>query len=155
MSDKARFCNHVEGTKVCLAESLANCSSPLWLDYANNVYETVLDMKLEDKCNMTCHYNPCRNGGECVPEGYGYQCQCLPGFYGDDCQLGEWMVSISEKNTWPNIIYYNTVISAGLNNIFNLLRDSEVDIYKDYHILLASERSKISVLIINDNDYNC
>jgi hypothetical protein len=37
-----------------------------------------------------CHPSPCVNGGSCqTVNDNEYHCQCLPGFYGGNCQLGK------------------------------------------------------------------
>ncbi|KAK3599021.1 hypothetical protein CHS0354_012500 [Potamilus streckersoni] len=32
-----------------------------------------------------CAENPCRNGGNCINEAYGFTCECPAGFTGEDC----------------------------------------------------------------------
>lgn len=34
----------------------------------------------------TCLSNPCQNGGTCAGDATGYQCICLPGYRGANCQ---------------------------------------------------------------------
>ena len=36
-----------------------------------------------------CDPNPCLNGGTCVDSIGSYTCQCVSGFGGDDCDIGE------------------------------------------------------------------
>lgn len=33
-----------------------------------------------------CASMPCKNGGTCIEQGQGYQCQCAEGFTGDQCE---------------------------------------------------------------------
>ncbi|KXJ15894.1 uncharacterized protein LOC110236767 [Exaiptasia diaphana] len=35
----------------------------------------------------TCGHNPCKNGGTCV-SNLGYKCNCKPGFFGKNCEVG-------------------------------------------------------------------
>lgn len=34
-----------------------------------------------------CLSNPCLNGGLCVDQHNSYSCDCLPGYYGDHCEM--------------------------------------------------------------------
>ena len=36
-----------------------------------------------------CSSNPCKNSGTCVDKLADYQCTCLNGFTGKDCETGE------------------------------------------------------------------
>ena len=46
--------------------------------------------------NNACYNNPCKYGGECHPDGdYGYKCKCLKGYYGDHCQVGDFIKFVS------------------------------------------------------------
>lgn len=39
--------------------------------------------------SRNCSTNPCKNGGTCVPGVEVYICDCIPGFKGRRCELGE------------------------------------------------------------------
>ena len=39
-----------------------------------------------DECNPI---SPCQNGGSCANKPGSYQCQCLSGFQGNDCENGK------------------------------------------------------------------
>lgn len=46
-----------------------------------------------------CTKNPCNSGGNCTVTGSdSYSCQCVEGFYGDNCEKGIW-VGVSFKLT--------------------------------------------------------
>ena len=36
-----------------------------------------------------CLANPCQNRGTCVDRADGYECRCLPGTWGKNCELNE------------------------------------------------------------------
>lgn len=37
-----------------------------------------------------CNSNPCKNGAQCEDEVNGFSCACLPGFTGNQCEIGEY-----------------------------------------------------------------
>ncbi|KAL5250429.1 hypothetical protein ACHWQZ_G016228 [Mnemiopsis leidyi] len=41
---------------------------------------------------LACSDRPCRNGGSCIPEPYGFQCRCPDGYTGAHCEIPEAMV---------------------------------------------------------------
>ena len=40
-----------------------------------------------------CASNPCLNGATCLDEVYGYNCSCVVGFTGYNCQIGRHIFS--------------------------------------------------------------
>ena len=36
-----------------------------------------------------CLSEPCENGGTCLDEASRYECQCVDGFRGDNCEIGK------------------------------------------------------------------
>ena len=63
------------------------------------INEDCLGMKLEDldykrsffnsSERNECSSNPCQNSGTCVDKIADYQCTCLNGFTGKNCEIGE------------------------------------------------------------------
>ena len=41
----------------------------------------------------TCLSNPCQNGGSCVDGLERYDCRCLPGWDGVNCEIGKLYVN--------------------------------------------------------------
>ena len=42
----------------------------------------------------TCYPNPCQNDGYCViDQENGYECYCTHGYHGDNCQIGNGIVT--------------------------------------------------------------
>ncbi|ELT99229.1 hypothetical protein CAPTEDRAFT_202432 [Capitella teleta] len=68
-------CDPRNGRKVCL---------PGWA----NVSSACTDMCDSPLCQKkgACVDMPCQNGGLCEPKGPAYQCFCLPGWTGSDCE---------------------------------------------------------------------
>ena len=42
-----------------------------------------------DPMEDVCHVYTCLNGGTCSADGDTFSCTCLPGFSGDQCQIGK------------------------------------------------------------------
>ena len=34
-----------------------------------------------------CSPNPCQNGGSCIDEVDSYKCECVEGYFGENCNL--------------------------------------------------------------------
>lgn len=43
--------------------------------------------------NNPCQTNPCLHGGSCLQEGDSYSCYCPQGFSGENCEIGESLLS--------------------------------------------------------------
>nr|XP_054602129.1 agrin isoform X4 [Nothobranchius furzeri] len=68
-----------------------------------------------------CSREPCQNGGRCTPQLDSYECGCLPGFSGENCQntiheksAGETEAIAFDGRTF--IEYHNTVTRSQLTN---------------------------------------
>ena len=49
-----------------------------------------------------CEQNPCENGGTCRKHVLSYTCECLPGYNGSLCQLGEWEMKLVDHTVWDH-----------------------------------------------------
>ena len=54
-----------------------------------------------------CDSSPCQNGGTCADAVNGYDCTCLDGYTGDDCETG----NITLLNT---LLIYEPFISVDI-----------------------------------------
>lgn len=55
-------------------------------------HHTVLNIALRMVFNHSfvvdnCTSSPCQNNATCTTFPGGYRCACLPGFYGDNCEI--------------------------------------------------------------------
>jgi len=48
------------------------------------VFITLIDLTAINECES----NPCLNDGTCSDQLGGFNCSCVPGFYGDRCETG-------------------------------------------------------------------
>ena len=60
-------------------------------------YEGISSVLDRDECSST----PCQNSGICVDKFADYQCTCLNGFTGKNCETGEWYFKCC-----PRILHY-------------------------------------------------
>ena len=51
----------------------------------------IINISVVKRCNVT---NPCKNGGQCLDTDSGepYKCNCQPGYTGDVCDKGGFLV---------------------------------------------------------------
>ena len=98
------------GINECLNENVpcdGSCNSKLtisdepYLVDSNRTSLVGVDVKTVPKCaclaktfseenqikELSCHPNPCRNGGKCTKENKAVSCACPPGFQGPRCQM--------------------------------------------------------------------
>uniref|UniRef100_A0A3Q2PKW4 trypsin n=1 Tax=Fundulus heteroclitus TaxID=8078 RepID=A0A3Q2PKW4_FUNHE len=83
-----------------------------------------------------CQPNPCRNGGQCIPDGNDFDCQCPEGFRGrfchvgpDDCYVGDgetYRGNVSETDDGNECLYWNShfILEKGANP-FNSFEDED------------------------------
>ena len=55
-----------------------------------------------------CFPNPCQNEGACTNQNSSYECQCVSGYEGDECQTGEH----EQQNQFDCIILDKYIISS-------------------------------------------
>ena len=41
-----------------------------------------------------CASSPCQNGGTCIDDLNAYTCNCIPGYEGDNCEIGKILQSL-------------------------------------------------------------
>ena len=72
----------------CISYHSSTCARDLASVYQAQVAAVITDVDLV--CEDPCRENPCVNFGECVAQdnGYGYTCDCLPGYGGVHCEIG-------------------------------------------------------------------
>ncbi len=51
---------------------------------------------------IECDSSPCQHGGTCdeSPSGAGYECLCVDGYIGNDCEISEYIHYISGGALW-------------------------------------------------------
>lgn len=58
-----------------------------------------------------CHSGPCQNAGYCKNLLNHYKCNCLPGYEGDNCEIGKCLSCLLFLSTYflyPSIfVYFN------------------------------------------------
>lgn len=70
----------------------------------------------------------CQNGGTCNIFGSSYYCRCAPGFYGDNCQNGKFLMLQSYRKK-----YFNLII------ICIMLYFCAIDIYNNIYVLHTAQ----------------
>lgn len=50
-----------------------------------------------------CDSSPCKNGGTCADGINSYSCDCVPGYMGSNCEIGNNYNSYSKKHLQCNI----------------------------------------------------
>ena len=56
-----------------------------------------------------CEAQPCLNNGTCsTPELAIFRCACEPGFSGDRCELGKFLISIENRDCSKEVGRYRT-----------------------------------------------
>ncbi len=50
-----------------------------------------------------CHSNPCQHGGTCTDQIGGYHCTCSAGSTGTECQTGECLLLIIDKDSHSTV----------------------------------------------------
>ena len=48
-----------------------------------------------------CLPNPCHNGGKCIDGINDYTCECVAGYLGKNCSVGECVVGVKPSLTYP------------------------------------------------------
>ena len=81
-------------------------------------YSSVLMVNIPDLFQSPCSSSLCQNGGACIPnyDFNSYDCLCAQGFVGEDCQKGNWYVSIPSSlfqrfvsTNFPSEVIYLTI----------------------------------------------
>ena len=56
-----------------------------------------------NECTTT---RPCRNGATCVNKNGGYDCLCVPGFKGKNCEIG--------KEPFLKMIFFISIVTGNV-----------------------------------------
>ena len=72
----------------------------------SNKTNLCLDKEPVDEKNM-CKVGPCEHDSYCRPKGNGYECLCVPGYTGSNCE--EPMPYLSETQSFPDDINIDSV----------------------------------------------
>jgi hypothetical protein len=90
MSDLGQDCSddvcwYLQDQVTRLYDSVHDCS-PFWKSYVTDaVYNMDERYMVHGECDHPCNDHQCVNGAHCKPDGYGYDCECMPGFTGPMC----------------------------------------------------------------------
>ena len=64
------------------------------------MFDCIIDI---DDCAST----PCKNGGTCIDGVDAYTCDCVPGFKGTNCEIGNDLNILNSFNLYNIIVSYN------------------------------------------------
>lgn len=91
---QSSFCycvfSEAEAAFECIVSATVNCESAL-VQPAIALFFAIQE-QVNIECVDYCQDSPCENGGWCVPVPFGFSCQCLDGYSGPTCSVGESVV---------------------------------------------------------------
>ena len=61
-----------------------------------------------------CASSPCQNGGTCIDALNAYTCNCIPGYEGDNCEIGKILQNLVLFLVYHMLILIAMVISIKL-----------------------------------------
>ena len=89
------FFSEITATRRCVSINLLECdvnnaTVALIVSETTTQLEETLAL-IGGRCSNPCFNEPCLNGGSCTAsfDFESYTCACQPGYYGDQCQNGQ------------------------------------------------------------------